>query len=275
MSTVRVWVAGFGLLAVAAPALGQQARLTVSAGRIVDPAGMASAGVSAAPSLSWWDGASDLTVGGHAAVFPETGAGSAGVWGSSRARLAGGGPVGLHLAVQGAASAVSGGYRSAGAAVSPRLRVGAVDWSVEAGPVMTWGGAGSPLRGDPPAWRGLLGGDARETGGVRWRAARGITAEAGLARGSLAGGAGWRTMESDATRWTEWTGSLSLAGAMGEVSLGVGLRSGGVEERWMTTSVAVPVHGRAAVVAEAGRAPSDPLTGRAPSRYASIGITLH
>lgn len=270
------WKTGALLLAAwpaALPAAAQRVEYGIFGGRALDPAGGAHAGVTLATSAHWSAAGRSLSLGAHGTALRDAGMLGGG---SARGRwvMSERGAVAVLLEGEGAALASEGGYRAAAGELRPRLRLAAEGWGVEAGPQLALGGrsvGGALDRGTSGGW--LL---PRTGSGevARWRSQHGVGVAGWAERGPLAVRSEWQATTLEEIAWQQ--GSATLALRVGGVTLAAraGARTGGVEERWGAGSAAVRLWNRATLYAEAGVAPSDPLTGRGRGEYASVGLVL-
>jgi hypothetical protein len=262
-----------GALAAGPGSLGaQEAQLGLFAGRAVDEQGNAHGAVTLAPSLAWGDPEAALGVGGQVSVFQSDRVlGTARAWG--RAATPRDGLLGFTLDGEGSVSGSTAGYRALEAAVHPRLRLGGAVLSVEVGPQLAAGRSDdgaprSPTTGPLFGGEGLTDPRTETRTQMAWRV--GVRAD----RATVGVATAWRSVETEGERWTEWTlegaavsGPLILAGSGG-------VRSGAVLEQWVTGRLLGRLAASAALVAEIGRSPSSPLTGRPGGRYAALGLVL-
>lgn len=258
------------LLAVLAAGEGeaQQGGVAVRAGRVADERGVAHGGLSASSSLRWSGEGSTLALGVQGTVLDGgtvVGAAEA----SGGVTLAGAGPAALVLAAAGSTTESTAGYRGLAGRIGPRLVVGGAGWGIAGGPFLGGGGARVASVGDP--WPLLSGGTS---GGMEWWGARGVSAQGWLEGAAGALRAGWAETHARGAAWRDVTAGVVVRS--GRVALGgeVGARLGEEGERWAAANAVLRVRGGTSLVGEVGRYPSDPLTGRAAGRFASVGVSV-
>lgn len=264
MRAAALALAATAAAAAALPA--QRVEVALVGGRVTDERGGRHAAVTVAPSLAWEDGRGSGAVLGGSVSLLERGAVLGG--GSLGARIVAARRGLASLAVAGGASGLASteAYRAAEGRVSPRVELGRGMHGVSAGPF--WGTAGQTVAETAD---GLLPGAGRE---MRWTAVRGVAAEGWTGSGPLWARAGWTSSRTDALRWRDATATAGWdAGRVG-LSLSGGVRTGDATGEWVAGRAAVRATGRLHVVAEAGGYPADPLLGRAPGRFASLGLSL-
>lgn len=264
---VALTVAGGGAAA-------QQAELAVSGGLVTDARGGESSGVGVSPALYWSGAGGELLTRGEVTLLRGGEAVLAGSVGAAvpagRVDLRGG-SLGLELGGSGRIAGTRG-WRRAGGRFSPRLVARGTGWRAAAGPdagVETERLAGS----EPGALLERLGGGGGAAA-ERTRRYHGISAEARLGdeRGSVSGG--WSGYRSEGARWQELSVGISAGVAGAVLGAAGGVRVGEAAGGWGGLSAAIPMGRAAALVAEGGLFPSDPLLGREGGRYATIGMRV-
>lgn len=271
-------MAAVGMVAGAVPGAveGQQARLAVQAGQASDESGATRTGLSVTPSFQWQDDEMALRVMGQGTLFREGGAlGVAGV--DMRAVGASLGPATLVLGAEAVAAASDAGHAVVSGALTPELRVVRSGWGVAAGPFLGSTaerlGERKPAAGTPllPFWPEQKPAEAQTT---RWRPVAGARAAAWMGSGPAALRVGWSGLGSEGVRWNDWTAEGTLDFGVAALGAEVGRRFAGQGEQWASATAAVTIAGPLTAVGRAGSYPSDPLTGRAGGRFASVGLAL-
>jgi hypothetical protein len=256
-------------LLVGQPLAGQHAELRLLGGTVSDEAGTHQRGLTLAPAVSWAGSGGWLRIAGQATAF-EQGGFLVGTRLDADALLVRAGAA--EIAVRGSGSAVdaSSGYRSLAGELSPRAQLRSATAGLAAGAILS--GAVRSLPDGAPALPGLpIGsGPGRSNDPL---AAHGAFAEAwldGLVSLRLRG----QAMDGESVAWQEAHVGLSID--LGEVELGTGLgrRFGAAGESWAGAGVAARLSSRTTLLGEVGRYPSDPLTGQAGGRHATVGLRI-
>jgi hypothetical protein len=254
------------------PASAQQTRVGLWAGRAVDAAGTSQSAVTLAPSFGWAAPRGSVALGGELTFFQGRqllGSGQA----TGRATLAHAGPLALVLDGSASAQGATTGYRAVAGGVQPQLRLAGARWSVEGGPLVALGRdltarASTALSDFPLTPSPATASAARTNTELGWSAAARVD-------GPVAGAAGsWRGMTLAHRSWDEWTAQAAVVAAPLVLSASVGARTGDLQERWGAGRVTVKVGGRAALLGEVGRSPSNPMIERAGGRYAALGLIV-
>lgn len=257
----------------ASPAAAQEARLGMSAGWTLDPAGTPRRSISLTPSLGLGGAGWSASLLGQGSVL-EGGTMLGAVAADARGVLLSAGP--LALAAEGGVSglAAGGGIRLGQGWASPRLRVSGAGWGVEAGPYAA--AAASWRESSVPTSRlfGAMRGPDRTTGDWDHRTAAGPAASAWVGGEGIGLRADWRAPRSGDASWQDWSVGANARVGTVSLSLAVGERIGDDTERWAGAALEVPLSHSLSLGASAGRALSDPLTGMPGGTYGSVGLTL-
>ena len=256
------------LAGAARPGAAQEVRLTLSSGRLVDERGDARGGLAAGGEVRWGSARADGGFGLQAALLGGEGVMASGT-GRVRGIVVGRGPAALLTSAEGSLAMAGPGYRAAVGEGRTALRLGGGAWSVETGPFVAVGGE----RRARSAAGGLLGIPSATMVGTH-RVERGWRADVARVAGPATLEGGWRTAGSDSLRWTEWVGGGTVRLGPASVGASGGVRVGDLRESWIGARLGLSLGRRAAMVLDAGRAPSRPLTGAVGGRYASAGLVL-
>jgi hypothetical protein len=250
----------------------QQVNLGISGGQVSDETGAVHAGATISPGLTWsrpgWTGRLGLS-----GTVLRTGGMIGGAAAEGEASLLRSGPVALVLGGFGSAAASDLGYRATALAVAPGLRLTGGFLSADVRAVLRTGGEGRP---DRTASSGFLPLPDRSTSsGMVWRDARGVAATLAGTPGPVEISLGWTRMQSDpSVSWTDLTATagLDLGGIQARAI--TGRRSGVARESWASLHARIPLTRSFGAAVGVGSQPSDPLTGRAAARFATVGVEL-
>lgn len=261
------------LLGVATGAAeGQEVRLGVHGGRLSDDFGSVARGVGVSSELTLSGRSAALWLAAQGTLLEGAGV-SGGASAATDAVLWSGRRLSLALVGDGSVSASNAGYRSATAALSPRVRVGGLGITGEVGPLVAWGGARYPAAGGDG---GLLGWPQAATdGGFDGRGAWGAVALLRGAAGGVQGRLEGRHLRlDDGAAWSDLSASVGVDVGPADLGLRVGRRMGGGGEGWAAARIRVPLSSGIELRGEVGRQPSDPLSGRAAARFATVGVSV-